>query len=49
MPNSKTIKKKKKIKVTYHLVPLPPEELQRRLDRAYDVLFTAVLNKKEKL
>lgn len=41
-----TKQKSKKLKVKYKKVSLPPEELQRRMDRAFDILFDAVFNKK---
>lgn len=38
--------KKEKIKIRFREAFLPPEELQRRMDSAFDILFDAVLNKK---
>ncbi|MFA5131766.1 MAG: hypothetical protein WC444_00375 [Candidatus Paceibacterota bacterium] len=41
-----TKQKSKKLKIRYKKVSLSPEELQRRMDRAFDILFDAVFNKK---
>ncbi len=41
--------KEKKIKVVWKRVEgVSEEEVQRRLDRAYDILFTAVLEEQKK-
>jgi len=36
-------KQVKKIKLDYHLVPAEPEEIERRLRQAYDVIFRRIL------
>ena len=39
--------KRKKLKIKYKTVPASPEEIQRRIDNAFDILFDAVFNKKK--
>jgi hypothetical protein len=37
------LKKKAEPKVTFHLVTVDPEEIERRLERIYGVIFESVL------
>jgi len=39
--------KNTKLKIKYKKVALPPEELQRRVDRAFDILFDAIFSEKK--
>lgn len=39
--------KKEKIKIRFKEVALPPEELQRRVDRAFDILFDSIFSEKK--
>jgi hypothetical protein len=37
----------KKIKITYKTKSVPPEELQRKINSAFDALFNTIFNKRK--